>query len=117
MLYTTLEYGSRELKLRLGAANIVALEKQLGGRNPLDVLLAMQRNEMVSVTNLLTILHASAQKFQHGVTLQVIMDLYDEYVESGKTYVDLLPGLIEVLKVSGFFKEAPTEEPTNLASL
>lgn len=117
MLYTTLTFGSREFKLRLGAANIVALEKQLGGRNPLDVLLAMERGEMISVTNLLTILHASVQKFHHGVSMQDILNLYDEYVESGKTYTDLLPELVEVLKVSGFFKQAPTEEPANQASL
>ncbi|MFD2334688.1 DUF6096 family protein [Cohnella sp. GCM10020058] len=111
MRYSELQFGSQELKLRLAASNTIALEKQLGGRSPLDVLLGMERGEMVSVTNLLTILHAASQKFQHGVSMQKIMDLYDEYVESGNTYTDLLPALLDVLRVSGFFKEAPTTEP------
>lgn len=111
MLYTQLQFGSRELKLRLGAANVIALEKQLGGRSPLDVLMGVERGEMVSVTNLLTILHAAAQKFQHGVSMQDIMNLYDEYVDAGNTYTELMPALLDVLKVSGFFKEAPTTEP------
>ncbi|MPN46084.1 hypothetical protein SDC9_193664 [bioreactor metagenome] len=40
--------------------------------------------------------------------------LYDEYVEEDKTYMDLIPELMSVLEVSGFFKMPPKEEQEKL---
>ena len=103
MKYTSLNYGGEELKLRITAAETINLEKKLGGRNPLDILMGIENGNMPSVSSVLLILHASAQKFHHGLKFDDVVDLYDKYVEDGNAYTDLLPELIEVFKVSGFF--------------
>lgn len=103
MKFTTLDYGGEELKLRITAAATINLEKKLGGRNPLDILMGIENGSMPSVSSVLLILHASVQKFHHNIKFDDIVDLYDKYVEDGNSYTDLLPELIEVFKVSGFF--------------
>ncbi|MNI83984.1 hypothetical protein D3C73_1408470 [compost metagenome] len=96
--------------MRLGAAQIEQLEKQLGGKNPLDLLLAAENGSLPPLTGTLRILHAAMQKFQHGVSWSDVQNLYDAYVDEGNTYTDLLPHLVEVFRVSGFFKTAPEAE-------
>jgi hypothetical protein len=114
MLYTTLTIGNTEYKLRAPAAAIIELEKKLGGKNPLSVLMTVQQGEIPSVGNLLLILHASLQKFHHNMTFEKVLNLYDDYVDAGYSYTDLIPVMIEAFKVSGFFKQAkPTEEDLN----
>lgn len=113
MRYTTIEFAGKEYKLRLGANQIMELEKHLGGRNPLDVLMATEKGTLPSLTATLRILHAAMQKFHHGVSFSDVTNMYDTYVDSGKSYTDLLPELIEVFKVSGFFKVAPETEAEN----
>lgn len=110
MLYTTFTAIEKEFKLRLTATACTELEKKLGGKNPLGVLTAFDEGNLPSVSNLLTILHASMQKFQSNVTFKDVLSLYDDYVDSGQSYTDLIPVLLEVFKVSGFFpKEKQTE--------
>jgi hypothetical protein len=106
-MYATLTIGGSDYKLRLGAANIMELEKHLGGRNPLDVLMNVEKGAMPPITDSLRILHASMQKFHHGISFNDVVKLYDLYVEEGGSYTDFLPSMIEVFRVSGFFKEAP----------
>lgn len=115
MRYTTIEFAGKEFKLRLGAAQIMELEKHLGGRNPLDVLMMAEKGSLPSLTATLRILHAAMQRFHHGITFQDVANLYDEYVESGNSYIDLIPNLLEVFKVSGFFKVAETETENKTA--
>ena len=107
MKFTTLTMNGKEYKLRLGAAHIEQLEKHLGGRNPLDILMGAENGNLPSLTGTLRILHAAMLKFQHGVSFVDVQNLYDDYVDEGNTYMDLLPHLIEVFQISGFFKKAP----------
>lgn len=117
MLYTTLQVGDKEFKLRMTAAAIVELEKKLGG-NPLDILVGIESGQLPPLSSVLQILHAAMQKFHHNIKFQDVLELYDEYVESGKTYTDLLPVLLEVFEVSGFFKKPQAETgETNLENL
>ncbi|RKD22455.1 hypothetical protein SAMN02745883_00691 [Caminicella sporogenes DSM 14501] len=108
MRYTEFKVGEREFKLRLGAGEIVNLEKKLG-KNPLDILMNVEKGELPKIGDTLTILHAAMQKFHHGMTMEKVYQLYDEYVDEGNTYTDLIPVILEVFKVSGFFKEAQIE--------
>lgn len=103
MRYTTFKVGEKEYKLRAAATQIVELEKKLGGRNPLSILMAVEGGELPSVTQVLLILHASLQKFNHGMTFERVLELYDEYVEEGNSYTDLIPVMVDVFKTSGFF--------------
>lgn len=109
MKYTIFRVDDKEFKLRATASSIVALEKQLGGQNPLNVLMGLESGQLPSITATLHILHAAMQKYHHGMTIQKVMELYDEYVESGKNYTDLIPVLMEVFEISGFFPKTKTE--------
>jgi len=107
-MYTTLTIGDNEYKLRLTADSCMELEKKFDGKNPIIVL----GSGLVTVTDTISILHASMQKFHHGITRKAAADLYDLYIDEGGSYFDLLDVLTAVFEVSGFFKPAPTEEPT-----
>jgi hypothetical protein len=109
MLYTTLQVGEKEYKLRATASAIVELEKKIDGKNPLSVLMTVEKGEIPSVGNLLLILHAALQKYHHGMNFQKVLELYDDYVDSGKTYMDLIPVMMEAFKASGFFKDQAPE--------
>ncbi|WIF95014.1 DUF6096 family protein [Caminicella sporogenes] len=108
MRYTEFKVGEKEFKLRLGAGEIVNLEKKLG-KNPLDILMNVEKGELPKIGDTLAILHAAMQKFHHNITMEKVYQLYDEYVDEGNAYTDLIPIVLEVFKVSGFFKEAQVE--------
>ncbi|REK69343.1 DUF6096 family protein [Paenibacillus paeoniae] len=114
-MYATLTIGGTDYKMRLGAAHIMELEKHLGGRNPLDILMNVEKGALPPLTDTLRILHASMQQFQHGVSFADAMRLYDQYVADGGSYIELIPSLIEVFRVSGFFREAPAAAPAEKA--
>lgn len=116
MRFTEFKVGGKEFKLRAGASQIIELEKKLGGRNPLSILMAVEGGELPTVTQVLLILHASLQKFQHGMTFEKVLDLYDEYVEEGHSYTDLIPVMVDVFKTSGFFPQV-TETTTSATEI
>lgn len=107
MRHHVINIAGKELKCRLNTQNTILLEKKLGGKNVLKVLMDEQ---IPSVDMVLSTLHASLQTLEHGYTLDKVYDLYDGYVEEGKSYTDLVPELISVLEVSGFFKRPPQEQ-------
>lgn len=107
MKHHVIAIGDKELKCRLTTQNIVNLEKKLGGKNVLKVIMDEQ---IPSLDIVLNTLHSSLQTLEHGYTMDKVYQLYDEYVEEGKTYTDLVPELISVLEVSGFFKRPPQEQ-------
>lgn len=107
MLYASFKVGEKEFKLRAPANAIIDLEKKLGGRNPLDILLEVEQNgKLPTVGELLLILHATLQKYHHGMTFEKVLELYDEFVDEGKTYVDLIPIMMDAFEASGFFKKS-----------
>ncbi|MBD2861598.1 DUF6096 family protein [Paenibacillus oceani] len=114
MRYVSFEMGGNEYKLRLTAQTTMELEKRLGGQNPLNMLMAVESGQMPPQTSVLLTLHAAMQKFHHGMTLQKVMEQYDEYVDSGKDYTDLIPVITEVFEVSGFFPKSKAAEMASL---
>lgn len=104
MKYVEFKAGNKEYKLRLGAIEAVNLERKLKD-NPLNVLVRMEKEGVPLMENLLVILHASMQRFQHGITTEDVADIYDDYIEAGGSFTELISEMIEVFKVSGFFKE------------
>lgn len=104
MLFTKFNVKDKELKLRLRAKDCIELEKRLGA-SPLDELMKCQDGKLPTITFMIMVLHSSLQALENGYTLEKTYELYDEYVEEGNTMVDLIPVLIEVFKVSGFFRE------------
>jgi hypothetical protein len=67
---------------------------------------------MPFVSDIVTILHGSLGKYQHGITLDTTYELYDNYIDAGGSYMDFFGILQEILQVSGFLPkavEAPQE--------
>lgn len=108
MLYTTFTVKDKEYKARLSAKTCVELEKKLGA-NPLNAFIKVaQTNEVPQLDTLITILHASLQAYQHGMSMDDVYALYDDFVDEGNSLMELIPLILEIFKVSGFFK--PEEE-------
>lgn len=104
MLYTEINIRDKDYKLRLDARACVSLEKKLG-KSPLNIFMEAQDGGLPKLADIIAILHASLQKYQSGISEVDTYDLYDEYVDSGKTFTDLIPVILEIFKVSGFFKD------------
>jgi hypothetical protein len=101
--YVELKVGERVLRLKMKTRDVVALEKALG-RSPLNILMEAQEGALPSLEDMLIILSASLQQYEHGYDLNAVYDLYDEFVDAGNTMIDLIPIIIDVLSVSGYIK-------------
>jgi hypothetical protein len=101
--YVELKVGEKVLRLKMKTRDVVALEKALG-RSPLNILMEAQEGALPSLEDMLIILSASLQQYEHGYDLNAVYDLYDEFVDAGNTMIDLIPIIIDVLSVSGYIK-------------
>jgi len=109
MLYKIWTVGEEEYKLRLAARNAVELEDKLG-KHPLEVLLELQESSLPKVKDTCLILHAALQKFNHGMTLDKVYDLYDEYIEAGNSIQEVLELIMDIFKTAGFIPEEGEEK-------
>lgn len=98
MKYIDFTAGNKDYKLRLSIRNTVALEKQLGC-NPLMIFGTGER--MPSITEMVAILHASLQQFNHGISLNDAYDIFENWLAEGHTIADFLFVILEIYKVSG----------------
>lgn len=113
MLYTILKVGTREYKCRLTAKSCVDLEKRMGG-NPLNVFMNIQKTQqMPKLEEIIMIIHASMQAYEHGITLDNVYEIYDEFVDEGNSLMEVIPIIMEIFRVSGFFKVDEVEERKN----
>lgn len=110
MNYTILTVGGKELKLRLNARSTVQLEKALKG-NPLNLFMKVEKGELPTLEEVITVIHASLQALEHGYTMEAVYDLYDEYIDGGGSLIELIPVIGEIYQASGIIpKEAPGQE-------
>lgn len=110
MLYTTITIGGKDYKARLNAKACVDVEKKLG-TNPLNVFMKIGNDGALPALNdMIIILHAALQAYQHSITINDVHNIYDEFVDEGGTLMDLVPMVMEIFKVSGFFKEEENGE-------
>lgn len=101
MMYVDFTAGNKEYKLRLSTRSVVALEKQLGC-NPVSIF--GNGDIMPTITTMVSVLHASAQQFNHGITMNEAYDIFDAYLADGHTMTDFIPVIVQIYKVSGLFK-------------
>lgn len=107
MLYLDFEAGNKAYKLRLNTRNIVALEQKLGG-NPLSIF--GDGSKLPTVSELVAVLWASLQQYQHGVSLNDAYDIFDEYLADGHIMTDFFNVVIDVYKVSGIIDTEVAEK-------
>lgn len=106
---TTFKVGEEEYQARLTARACVELEKTLG-ENPLNVFTSLTGNELPSLNTLLTILKYSLTGLNHSLTMNDVYNLYDKYCDNGGNIASLIEFILDVLKVSGFIPQEPTNE-------
>lgn len=103
--YIILNVGEKEYKLRLPAAEAINLENKLG-KNPLIALYVDHDNNILpKLIDVIFTLHFSLQKFDHGISLEDTYNIYDEYIDNGGTFGELINALFNVLEVSGYFRK------------
>lgn len=102
MMYVDFKAGTNEYKLRLSIRATVALEKQLGV-NPLMIF--EDGEKIPTISTMISILHASLQQYNHGITLDKAYDIFEAWLNDGNTAVDFLPVIIDIYKVSGIIKQ------------
>lgn len=98
---TTLNIGRNTYDLRLNTRASIALEKALGF-NPINMFMDIERGDMPKLNDMLIMLHAMLQPMNHGMNMDKVYDLYDEYVADGHNLFDLVPVFIEVFQDAGY---------------
>lgn len=106
-MYTLFEVANDEYKLRLGVRDIVNLEKKLG-MNPMGIF--GTGDTIPEVTQMVTVLWASMQKYHHGMTMDKCYDVFEAYLEDN-TMTDFISVIIDVYRVSGIIPKE--DEPKN----
>lgn len=107
MMYVDFKAGNKEYKLRLNTRNIVALEKALGC-NPLAIF--GDGDQIPTITTMVTVLHASLQALEHGITMNDAYDIFDAYLADGNAMTDFLQVIINIYRTSGLMREESTEK-------
>ena len=111
MNYYTLIIGEREFECKLGTRDVVNLEKKMG-TNPLNVLMSMEGGSLPQTGTMLVILQAAAKEDGKKLKVEEWYDLYDEFLEEGKSIADLLEVLVEIYEVSGLIPKEEEETDT-----
>lgn len=107
MSFYDFKAGNKEYRLKLDTRNIVALEKKIGC-NPLSIF--GKGDTIPTVSTMVTILHASLQAYNHGITLDNAYDIFDEYLNDGNSATDFINIIVEIYKASGIINESIMEK-------
>lgn len=110
--YALITIGGKDYRCRLSARSCVELERKMG-KNPMNIFMKMADGSVYpNLDDMMMIFHASLQKFHHSINLEETYDIFDEYVDEGKTLIDFIPFILQIFQVSGFVpKEEEIENP------
>lgn len=111
--YTTWTVGEAEYKLRLTTRQAVAVEEKLG-LNLLKVFMpqAGENMPLPPLKVMLVITHGALQKFHHGMNLEAVYDLFDDYVDAGGSQVSFLTDIVlPLFENSGFIPRSEEDNP------
>lgn len=107
MNYIDFEAGGKVYKLRINTRNTVTLEKALGC-NPLGIF--GTGDKLPTITEMVNILYAAMQQYNHGITLNDTYDIFDTWLEEGNAATDFIKVIIDIYKASGIIKEVEAEK-------
>lgn len=108
-MFTELIIGEKSYKLRLTTKASVSLEKALG-YNPISMLMDIDNGKMPKLADVLIMLQVMLQTYNHGLNLDKVYDLFDEYVADGHSMFDLIPIFVEVFQNSGYLSTSGNKE-------
>lgn len=110
------QLGELNLQLRLDGKSILAIEKRLD-EGIMGLFVKKQGEIKLPPANSLLIILQGANKTS-GVTDKAIVDAFEQYIESGKTTMDLFGEINDFLDEAGFFgKKETANEATDGESL
>lgn len=107
MKHYVLEINGQELKCRLTTANVRKVESKLGGDS---LMITLMKKKVLGAGDISAILHGSLQALEHGYTAEKVDTLIDDYIDNGGDLMTLQSECMEIMKVSGFFKETPQSQ-------
>jgi hypothetical protein len=107
MNFIDFEVGGKTYKLRLNTKNTILLEKQIGC-NPLSIF--GNGEEVPTITAMVSVLHASLQQYNHGITLTDAYNIFDEFISEGNASTDFIPVIIDIYKASGIIPSEKKED-------
>lgn len=111
-MFTELEINGQVYKLRLRTIDIVQLEKKLG-HNLMDMFMAIQQDKLPQLREMLAVLQASMNAYNHGMNEAKLYELYDQYIAEGHTMFDLVPLVLELMQKGGIIpniEDQPEQE-------
>jgi hypothetical protein len=106
-MYFDFEAGNKAYKLRLTTKAVMALESKIGC-NPMMVF--GNGNRIPTITEMVHILHNSLTHFNHGITVNDAMDIFDTWLADGHTPTDFISVIVNIYKSSGII---PADADTN----
>lgn len=108
MNYINFEAGNKSYKLRLTTRSLVLLEKTTGF-NPL-AMFGLEGDTLPTITNMVAVLHASLQQFNHGITMSDAYDIFDDYLADGHDTIEFIKVIMDLFKESGIVPKAEEQE-------
>lgn len=88
-----------EYKLKLSTSAIIELESKLNCN-----LLRVLDEGLPSLQLMAMLIHSALKKYNHGINLNDVNDILDDYFDEGGSQLDLLQNvIIPIFNVSGFF--------------
>ena len=105
----TLKLKNETYQLRLTTKGCINIENRIG-QNPLNVFIQASENKMPKMNDLMIILHECLNTMNHGLKIEDVYNIYDQYCEEGGDFMTLIELLVGVFEDSGF---VPKEESKN----
>ena len=106
----TLKVKNETYQLRLTTKGCVAIESRLG-QNPLNIFMQANESKMPRLSDLMIILHECLNTMNHGIKMEDVFKIYDDYCEEGGDFMSLIELLVGVFEDSGFIPKG--EESKN----
>ena len=114
MLFHIIKIGDTEYKCKINTNGLVSLERRLKG-NPLNIFMTIgdESFTLPKIEDLLIIFHESLTTYQHGISMEDVYDIFDKYIEDGKTIVDFINEIVEIFNVSGLLPKDKKKSKTS----
>ena len=114
MLFHIIKIGDTEYKCNINTNGLVSLERRLKG-NPLNIFMTIgdENFTLPKIEDLLIIFHESLTTYQHGISMEDVYDIFDKYIEDGKTIVDFINEIVEIFNVSGLLPKDKKKSKTS----